>query len=65
MDNQKTISEPYVDRKYLAEYFGVDIKTIINWSASHQWIEYKFSSRCVRYRLSEVLRIMGVDEHAG
>ena len=38
MDNQKTISEPYVDRKYLAEYFGVDIKTIINWSASHQWI---------------------------
>ena len=30
MDNQKTISEPYVDRKYLAEYFGVDIKTIIN-----------------------------------
>ena len=42
-----------------------DIKTIINWSASHQWIEYKFSSRCVRYRLSEVLRIMGVDEHAG
>ena len=54
-----------MDRKYLAEYFGVDIKTIINWSASHQWIEYKFSSRCVRYRLSEVLRIMGVDEHAG
>ena len=64
MEHQNTVSEPYVDRKYLAEYFGVDIKTIINWSETHHWIAYKFSSRCVRYKLSEVLMIMGVGEVA-
>jgi len=62
MNNQKIKSEPYVDRKFLAEYFGVDIKTIINWSITHEWIAYKFSSRCVRYRLSEILSNMGVQE---
>ena len=62
MNKQNFKSEPYVDRKSLAEYFGVDIKTIINWSLTHEWIEYKFSSRCVRYKLSEILSIMGISE---
>ena len=47
-------SAKFVSRKWLAEYYGVSMNTIINWEKLGKIRPYRISSRVVRYNLSEV-----------
>jgi excisionase family DNA binding protein len=49
-----------IGKKELSEYFGVDIRTIENWMASHK-IPFIKIGKTVRFRLADVIK--HIDEH--
>lgn len=53
-DHNSIGAERLVNKKAVAEHFGVCPKTVDNWIASGKLTAYRIGNRCVRFKVSEI-----------